>query len=133
MCHTPATAVAVVVVAAVVVVVAVAVAVAVAVVSPSSLVQDGKSRNEYRGVFHAIQTIVRQEGPTGLYRGLTPNLMGSGVSWSVQHACVWLIHDMRGNHTCVTCSHGGVCHIKSRHGYRDMALMVAVMCTDMLS
>jgi solute carrier family 25 folate transporter 32 len=33
------------------------------------------------GVRHALAQIVRNEGIAGLYRGLSPNLVGSGVSW----------------------------------------------------
>ena len=48
-------------------------------------VQDGKGANEYRGVVNAVQRIVAEEGFLGLYRGLTPNLMAAGVSWSAAH------------------------------------------------
>ena len=44
-------------------------------------VQDGRGPNEYRGMFDAIQKVVRNEGALGLYRGLLPNLMSAGVSW----------------------------------------------------
>ena len=44
-------------------------------------VQDGRGANEYRGVVHAVQRVVKEEGVVGLYRGLTPNLMAAGVSW----------------------------------------------------
>jgi solute carrier family 25 folate transporter 32 len=43
----------------------------------------GTSSNEYRGIVHALSSIVKNEGCLGLYRGLTPNLMASGVSWGV--------------------------------------------------
>lgn len=33
------------------------------------------------GVRHALMQIIRNEGVVGLYRGLSPNLVGSGVSW----------------------------------------------------
>ena len=50
-------------------------------------VQDGKGANEYRGVVHAVQRIVKEEGALGLYRGLTPNLVAAGVSWSTTAVC----------------------------------------------
>ena len=48
-------------------------------------VQDGTGKNEYRGVVNAIQRVVKEEGFLGLYRGLTPNLMAAGVSWSAKN------------------------------------------------
>lgn len=46
-------------------------------------VQDGKGKHEYRGIGHAIRTIMQREGAAGLYRGLTPNLIAAGTSWGV--------------------------------------------------
>jgi hypothetical protein len=33
------------------------------------------------GIVDAFRQITRNEGFLGLYRGLSPNLVGSGVSW----------------------------------------------------
>ena len=46
-------------------------------------VQDGRGANEYKGLLDGMKSIIRKDGFTGLYRGLTPNLMASGVSWGV--------------------------------------------------
>ncbi|XP_012284734.1 mitochondrial folate transporter/carrier [Orussus abietinus] len=46
-------------------------------------VNDGvtKSTPNYTGLRNAITEIVRSEGLRGLYRGVTPNIVGSGGSW----------------------------------------------------
>src|SRR5947209_8766640 len=44
-------------------------------------VQDGSGHNEYRGMRHAFTSIVRDEGVVGLYRGMSANLLGAGMSW----------------------------------------------------
>lgn len=45
-------------------------------------VQDGRGKNEYKGIVDAFRSVVRNEGViNGLYRGLSANLIGSGVSW----------------------------------------------------
>ncbi len=46
-------------------------------------VQDGRMSHVplYRGTSHALVTIARTEGIRSLYAGLTPNLLGSTVSW----------------------------------------------------
>lgn len=46
-------------------------------------VQDGTGKNEYKGLYHGVRTIIAKDGFFGLYRGLAPNLMASGVSWGV--------------------------------------------------
>lgn len=46
-------------------------------------VQDGKGKNEYKGLYDGVRSIVSKDGFFGLYRGLAPNLMASGVSWGV--------------------------------------------------
>uniref|UniRef100_T1JCV8 Solute carrier family 25 member 32 n=1 Tax=Strigamia maritima TaxID=126957 RepID=T1JCV8_STRMM len=38
---------------------------------------------QYKGIFNAFATIVRQEGIAGLYRGVTPNVWGAGASWGL--------------------------------------------------
>ncbi|XP_064597511.1 solute carrier family 25 member 32-like isoform X2 [Liolophura sinensis] len=42
-----------------------------------------KSRPQYRGIVHALQSISRQDGISGLYRGVTPNVWGAGASWGL--------------------------------------------------
>lgn len=43
---------------------------------------DGRSSApQYRGLVSAFTTILRQEGFRGLYKGVTPNIWGSGTSW----------------------------------------------------
>jgi solute carrier family 25 folate transporter 32 len=46
-------------------------------------VQDGRLSHVplYRGTTHALVTIAKTEGLASLYAGLTPNLLGSTVSW----------------------------------------------------
>ncbi|CAO1315416.1 unnamed protein product [Diamesa hyperborea] len=45
-------------------------------------VNDGRSAApQYRGVSSAFATIFRQEGFKGLYKGVTPNVWGSGSAW----------------------------------------------------
>ena len=47
------------------------------------LVDDGKIQNrpQYRGLFHAFTSIFKQEGATGLYKGVSPNVFGAGAAW----------------------------------------------------
>ncbi len=49
------------------------------------LVDDGKSpgRPHYLSLRHALRSIVQEEGFTGLYKGITPNLTGSGTAWGL--------------------------------------------------
>jgi hypothetical protein len=45
-------------------------------------VNDGQTpAPQYRGLRNAMATIFRQEGARGLYRGVTPNIWGSGSAW----------------------------------------------------
>jgi solute carrier family 25 folate transporter 32 len=46
-------------------------------------VQDGLSGKEYKGIRHAFGHIIRQDGILGLYRGLSPSLLGNGISWGI--------------------------------------------------
>lgn len=48
-------------------------------------VHDGRSvaLPKYGGIWHALTTIGKQEGLRGLYRGVTPNLWGSGTAWGL--------------------------------------------------
>ncbi|XP_055995812.1 mitochondrial folate transporter/carrier-like isoform X2 [Ostrea edulis] len=39
------------------------------------------ARPEYRGIVHAIRTIQKTSGFTGLYQGVKPNVLGSASSW----------------------------------------------------
>ncbi|KAK0042146.1 mitochondrial folate transporter/carrier, partial [Biomphalaria pfeifferi] len=40
-------------------------------------------RPQYRGVIDAFRSIVHSEGWKGLYRGVTPNVTGAGLSWGL--------------------------------------------------
>lgn len=44
---------------------------------------DGRSlaAPQYKGLTSAFITILRQEGAKGLYKGVTPNIWGSGSAW----------------------------------------------------
>ncbi|GLH03484.1 Mitochondrial folate transporter/carrier [Gryllus bimaculatus] len=46
-------------------------------------VNDGQTTTtpQYKGLRSAMYTIFRQEGARGLYRGVTPNVWGSGSAW----------------------------------------------------
>ncbi|XP_054156498.1 mitochondrial folate transporter/carrier-like isoform X2 [Oppia nitens] len=45
-------------------------------------VNDGqKVRPNYQGLVNTITTIAKHEGVKGLYRGVTPNCWGAGISW----------------------------------------------------
>lgn len=46
-------------------------------------VQKGKAELQYKSVGQAFRLIVAQEGLSGLYRGLAPNIIGNGVSWGL--------------------------------------------------
>ncbi|XP_025089459.1 mitochondrial folate transporter/carrier-like isoform X2 [Pomacea canaliculata] len=43
--------------------------------------QSTVSRPQYRGVIHAMHSIVKNNGFWGLYQGVTPNIWGAGISW----------------------------------------------------
>lgn len=43
--------------------------------------QGTTARPEYRGMVHAVRTIVKNTGFLGLYQGVTPNVWGAGLSW----------------------------------------------------
>lgn len=46
------------------------------------LVNDGRTNApQYRGLMNAFISITRQEGIRGLYKGVTPNVCGSGSAW----------------------------------------------------
>jgi len=48
----------------------------------SFAVNDGQTpAPQYRGLRNAMATIFQQEGARGLYRGVTPNVWGSGSAW----------------------------------------------------
>lgn len=48
-------------------------------------VNDGRTTAvpQYRGLTSAFATIFRQEGVKGLYKGVTPNVWGSGSAWGL--------------------------------------------------
>lgn len=46
------------------------------------IVNDGRNAiPNYAGLGNAVTTIFRQEGIKGLYKGVTPNVWGSGSAW----------------------------------------------------
>ena len=50
--------------------------------SLSPAVNDGRQAiPQYRSLSSAFVTIFRQEGVRGLYKGVTPNVWGSGSAW----------------------------------------------------
>lgn len=42
-----------------------------------------ETRPQYRGVIHAVRTIVKTNGVLGLYQGATPNIIGNGAAWGL--------------------------------------------------
>jgi len=45
-------------------------------------VNDGStSRPQYRSMWHLAKTVWMKEGIKGLYAGVSPNLLGAGLSW----------------------------------------------------
>ena len=40
-------------------------------------------RPQYHGTMHAVRSIMQQEGWQGLYKGISPALLGSGSSWGL--------------------------------------------------
>lgn len=40
-------------------------------------------RPQYSGIVNAFSSIVQKQGFQGLYQGVTPNVMGTGISWGV--------------------------------------------------
>jgi len=40
------------------------------------LLQTEKSPYQYRGIFHALSTVLREEGPRALYKGWLPSVIG---------------------------------------------------------
>ncbi|KAJ6710357.1 SOLUTE CARRIER FAMILY 25 [Salix koriyanagi] len=59
-------------------------------------VQTEKSPYQYRGMFHALSSVLRQEGPRALYRGWLPSVIGVipyvGLNFSVYESLKdWLV------------------------------------------
>jgi len=49
------------------------------------LISDQRKKNpQYRGLAHGVSTIIRQEGFSGLYKGLTPTLMKQGSNQAIR-------------------------------------------------
>lgn len=40
------------------------------------LLQTEKSPRQYRGIFHALSTVLREEGARALYKGWLPSVIG---------------------------------------------------------
>jgi len=59
------------------------------VVNTRFQVQDGKLSHipKYKSTAHALSSIAKKEGFWTLYAGLTPNLVGSSVSWGSYFCC----------------------------------------------
>lgn len=51
--------------------------------SKSSSLQTENSPYQYRGMFHALSTVLREEGPRALYKGWTPSVIGVVSSHSL--------------------------------------------------
>lgn len=66
------------------------------------------TKRYYRGIGHALATIVRESGPFGLYRGLSATLMQVGPSLSINYAAyetarsIWLSRSNESNPSVVT-------------------------------
>ncbi|CAM8984764.1 unnamed protein product [Rhodiola kirilowii] len=59
-------------------------------------VQTENSPNQYRGMFHALSSVLRQEGPRALYKGWLPSVMGvipyAGLNFGMYESLkAWLI------------------------------------------
>ncbi|XP_038678900.1 mitochondrial adenine nucleotide transporter ADNT1-like isoform X2 [Tripterygium wilfordii] len=59
-------------------------------------VQTEKSPHQYRGIFHALSTVLREEGPRALYRGWLPSVIGVvpyvGLNFAVYESLKdWLV------------------------------------------
>ncbi|KAJ0049383.1 hypothetical protein Pint_15023 [Pistacia integerrima] len=59
-------------------------------------VQTDKSPRQYRGIFHALSTVLREEGPRALYKGWLPSVIGVipyvGLNFAVYESLKdWLI------------------------------------------
>ncbi|XVE58013.1 hypothetical protein DITRI_Ditri04bG0136200 [Diplodiscus trichospermus] len=59
-------------------------------------VQTEKSARQYRGIFHALSTVLREEGPRALYKGWLPSVIGVvpyvGLNFAVYESLKdWLI------------------------------------------
>ncbi|KAK4741233.1 hypothetical protein SAY87_024821 [Trapa incisa] len=59
-------------------------------------VQTEKSPRQYRGIFHALSTVLKEEGPRALYRGWLPSVIGVvpyvGLNFAVYESLKdWLI------------------------------------------
>ncbi|XLT91039.1 hypothetical protein S245_012999 [Arachis hypogaea] len=59
-------------------------------------VQTEKSPYQYRGMFHALTTVLREEGPRALYKGWLPSVIGVvpyvGLNFAVYESLKdWLV------------------------------------------
>lgn len=48
-------------------------------------VQDGQSslKKDYKNIYNAFGTIIKEEGFSGLYKGVAPNCLGAGTAWGL--------------------------------------------------
>lgn len=49
--------------------------------------QTDKSPSQYRGIAHALRTVLREEGPRALYKGWLPSVIGV-VSQKVKYVVI---------------------------------------------
>jgi solute carrier family 25 phosphate transporter 23/24/25/41 len=52
----------------------------------------------YNGLFHALYTIAKDEGPRGLYRGLPPTLVGVGPNLAINFAAYETFRKLASEH-----------------------------------
>ncbi|PPS08314.1 hypothetical protein GOBAR_AA12327 [Gossypium barbadense] len=55
-------------------------------------VQTEKLPRQYRGIFHALSTVLREEGPRALYKGWLPSVIGV-VNWLIKRKPLGLVED----------------------------------------
>lgn len=68
--------------------------------------QTEKSPYQYRGMFHALSTVLREEGPRALYKGWLPSVIGV-VSTSFSNYCtVTLLINL-----CYDCAYVYACNL----------------------
>ncbi|XP_039968423.1 putative tricarboxylate transport protein, mitochondrial [Bactrocera neohumeralis] len=64
-------------------------------------INDQRSANpQYRGFFHGVSTIVKQEGLGGVYKGLTPTILKQGSNQAIRFFVMESLKDLykRGDH-----------------------------------
>ena len=60
---------------------------------PNPAVQHSRPEGRrYQSLTSAVSTILKEEGASGLYRGLSPNLIGNGLAWGLYFFSYDIIH-----------------------------------------